>query len=94
LLLGLHGAGASNQGDVFSAHEDVAPRRRDAQNAVFFLGVAADQFVGLADRDALDDAGKGLKDARSMAPLLPVMPMAVRMAPGMGWALSPRLSMR
>src|ERR1700757_4396571 len=27
---------------------------------------------------------------RSTAPLLPVMPMAVRPAPGMGWALRPR----
>src|SRR6266849_3643896 len=38
--------------------------------------------------------GRDSRMPRSIAPLLPVMPMAVRRDPGMGWAFRPRLSMR
>src|SRR5579871_3834000 len=38
--------------------------------------------------------GMDSRTPRSMAPSLPVMPMAVRPAPGMGWALRPRDSIR
>ncbi len=37
--------------------------------------------------------GRLSKAEVSRAPLLPVMPMAVRCAPGMAWALKPRASM-
>ena len=36
--------------------------------------------------------GRLSKTGASSAPLLPVMPIAVRCAPGMGWALNPRAS--
>src|SRR5437899_8961513 len=38
--------------------------------------------------------GMDSRTPRSTAPLLPVMPMAVRIEPGIGCALRPRLSMR
>src|SRR5213595_827114 len=38
--------------------------------------------------------GRDSRMPRSMAPLLPVMPMAVRRDLGMGWAFRPRLSIR
>ena len=63
LGFGFHGAGAGDQGDVAAADEDVAARRGDAEDGVFGLGVAADEFVGLADGDALDDAGQRFEDA-------------------------------
>src|SRR3990172_6263927 len=37
--------------------------------------------------------GRLSKTGRSTAPRLPVMPIAVRCTPGMGWALKPRASM-
>ncbi len=36
--------------------------------------------------------GRFSKAPRSTVPLLPVMPIAVRWAPGMGWACSPSVS--
>ena len=36
--------------------------------------------------------GRLSKTGASSAPLLPVTPMAVRWAPGIGWALNPRAS--
>src|SRR6266849_4682884 len=38
--------------------------------------------------------GMDSRTPRSTAPLLPVMPIAVRIEPGMGCALRPRLSIR
>src|SRR5437660_12361401 len=38
--------------------------------------------------------GMDSRTPRSTAPLLPVMPMAVRIEPGIGCALRPRLSLR
>src|SRR5690348_8662725 len=38
--------------------------------------------------------GSDSRTPRSISPLLPVMPMAVRRDPGIGWALRPRLSIR
>ena len=38
--------------------------------------------------------GRDSRMPRSMAPWLPVMPMAVRRDPGMGWAFRPRFSIR
>src|SRR5882672_6838717 len=63
LLLSFDGARAGNEGDLIAADDDVAGGRGDSQDSVFLLGVAAHEFVRLADRDALDDAGEGLKDA-------------------------------
>src|SRR5712664_38238 len=63
LLFGFDGTGAGNEGDLIAADDDVAGGRGDSNDAVFLLGVAADQFVRFADRDALDDAGKGFEDA-------------------------------
>lgn len=45
-----------------TAEKYVATRSGDAQDAVFFLGVTADEFVGLADRDAFHNAGKGFEN--------------------------------
>lgn len=63
LRFGLDGAGPSDQGDVAAADEDIASGSGDTQDGVFLLGIAAHQFVGLADGDALDDAWKGFEDA-------------------------------
>ena len=63
LLFGFYCAGAADEADVGAAEEDVAAGSGDAEDGVFFLGVAADEFVGLADGDAFDDAGEGFEDA-------------------------------
>src|SRR5712691_4415281 len=64
LLFGFDGAGAGDQGNVVAADDDIAGRRGDSEDAVFFLGVAADELVRLADGDAFDHAGKGFEDAQ------------------------------
>ena len=48
---------------MFAADEDVAARSGDAEDGVFGFHVAADEFVGLADGDAFDDAGERFEDA-------------------------------
>src|SRR5260370_13599255 len=63
LLLGFDGARAGDERDVLAADDDVAGGRGNSEDAVFFFGVAADEFIGLADRDALADAGHGFKNA-------------------------------
>jgi len=63
LRFGFDGARASDKSDVFAADEDVTRWSRDAADRVFFLGVAADEFVGLADGNAFADAGHGFEDA-------------------------------
>jgi len=63
LGFGFDGAGSGDERDVGSADEDVAARRGNAEDGVFGFGVAADELVGLADRDAFDDAGKRFEDA-------------------------------
>jgi len=63
LFLGFDGARTGHQCDVLAADDDVAGRRGDSEDSVFFLGVAADEFVWFADGDAFDDAGEGLEDA-------------------------------
>ena len=63
LLFGFDGAGSGDHGDVRAADEDITGRRGDFDDGVFFLHVAGDEFVGLGDRDALDDAGHGFKCA-------------------------------
>jgi hypothetical protein len=63
LLLGFDRAGARDERDLIATDDDVAGGRRDSQDSVFLLGVAADEFVRLADRDAFDDAGEGFEDA-------------------------------
>src|SRR5260370_450293 len=63
LLLRFDGAGAGNEGFLITADDDFAGVRGDSNDAVFLLGVAADQFVRLADLDALDDAGDSFEDA-------------------------------
>src|SRR6202166_4646560 len=64
LLFGFYRARAANQANVFSTEEDVAGRSGNAQDGVFFFDIAADQFVGLADRNAFDDAGEGFEHAK------------------------------
>jgi hypothetical protein len=49
---------------MLSTDEDVAGRSWDAEDGIFFLGVAADELVGLADGNAFDDAGHGFEDAQ------------------------------
>ncbi len=56
--------GAGDEGNVIAANDDIAGRRGDAQDGIFFLGVAADEFVRFADRDAFDDTGKGFEDTK------------------------------
>ena len=63
LVFGFDGARASDHGDVRAADEDVAGRCGDFDDGVFFLDVARNEFVGLSDRDALDDAGHGFENA-------------------------------
>ena len=63
LGFGFDGAGAGDERDVWTADQDVAARRGDAEDGVFGFGVAADELVGLADGDALDDAGERFEDA-------------------------------
>src|SRR5262249_35908366 len=70
LFLGFNRARARNKRDILPANQDVARRRWDAKNRVFFLGVPADQLVGLADGDALHDAGERLEDAQVNLPLI------------------------
>src|ERR1700730_15278707 len=63
LLLGFYRARAADEAHVFSAEQNVAGRGGNAQDGVFFLDVAADQFVGLADRNAFDYAGTRFEHA-------------------------------
>src|SRR5215467_3178141 len=49
---------------MLPAYNDVPRRRRNAKDGVFFFGVAADQLVGFANRDAFHDAGEGLQSAQ------------------------------
>jgi hypothetical protein len=71
LKFGFDGAGASNHGDMLAADEDVAKGSGNAKDGVFFLGVAADELVGLADRDALDYSGQGFEDAEIDSAIVP-----------------------
>src|ERR1700737_948511 len=64
LLFAFYRAGAANQADVFSTEKNVAARGGNAQDGVFFFDIAADQFVGLADGNAFDYAGKGFEHAK------------------------------
>ena len=63
LLLGFDGARSGDHGDVGTAYEDVTGRSGDADDGVLFLDVAGDEFVGLGDGNAFDDAGHGFEDA-------------------------------
>jgi len=63
LLFGFNGAGTGNQSDVGTANEDVARGSGNADDRIFFLDVAGNEFVGLGDGDAFDDAGHGLENA-------------------------------
>jgi len=63
LFFGFDGARASDHGNVAAADQYIAQRRGDGYDGVFGLGIAADQLVGLANRDAFDDAGEGFEHA-------------------------------
>jgi hypothetical protein len=63
LFLSFDRAGAGDKSNVLAANQDVAHGCGDSNDAVFFFGVAADQLVGLADRDAFGDPRKGFEDA-------------------------------
>jgi len=76
---GFDSAGAGGHGEMFTTNEDVTGGSGDANDGrcrVFY--VERDQFVGLVTGMQFDDAGRDSRTPRSMAPLLPVMPMAVR----------------
>ena len=60
LLARFDGAGSRDDGYAISSELDRAGRRGDADDSVFGFDVAADEFIGLADRDALDDPRHGL----------------------------------
>ncbi len=47
-----------------SANDDVARGRGNVQDGVFFLRVAADQLVRLADGDTLHNAGQRFENAQ------------------------------
>src|SRR5207248_3930208 len=57
LLFGFDGAGTGNESNVLAAYNDFSRGRGDSKDAVFLLGVTADELVRLADGDALPDAG-------------------------------------
>src|SRR5713101_2347363 len=63
LFLGFDGARPGDKSHVPAANDDFAGRSGDSKDGVLFLGVAADQFVRLADGDAFDDAREGFEDA-------------------------------
>ena len=63
LFFGFDGAGTGDEGDMLAADDDVSRGRGDSKDGVFFLGVAADELVGFADGDALDDTGHRFEDA-------------------------------
>jgi hypothetical protein len=63
LLCGFYRARAADEADMGAAEQDVSTGSGDAENGVFLLGVAADEFVRLADGDAFDHAGEGFEDA-------------------------------
>jgi hypothetical protein len=63
LLFAFYRARAADEAHVFAAEKNVAARGGNAQDGVFFFDVAADQFVGLADRNAFDHAGEGFERA-------------------------------
>ena len=63
LRFGFDGTGSGNQRKMNAANEHVTGRRGNPDHRVFFFGLSADQFVGLADRNALCDAGQGFEDA-------------------------------
>ena len=63
LLFGFDSAGSSNHGEMRSTDEDVSRGSGNADNGVFLLNVATDQFVGLGDGNAFDDAGHGFENA-------------------------------
>jgi len=64
LLFTFYRAWAANQAYMFATEKNVAGRSGNAQDGVFFFYVAADQFVGFADRNAFDYAGKGFEHAK------------------------------
>ncbi len=47
----------------------------------------------MGDGNDLEDPGEALEHRPVHRPRFPVTPMAVRWAPGIGWALKPRASM-
>jgi hypothetical protein len=64
LLLGLDGTGAGDESDVGASGEDVARGSGDADDGVFFLDVARDEFVRFGDGNAFDDTGHGFENAK------------------------------
>ena len=64
----------------------VASRPGETDDRVVLLDVAADQFVRLGDADDFLHARHFFQRAGFDLARLPVMPMAVRSAPGMEWA--------
>ena len=63
LLFGFDSAGASDHGNVLAADENVARRSGDADDGVLFLDITRNEFVGLGNGNALDDAGHGFESA-------------------------------
>jgi len=64
LVVGFHGAGSSDHGDVLAANEDIPRGSGDFDDGVFFLDVAGDEFIGLGDGNTFDDAGHGFENAK------------------------------
>ena len=63
LLFGFDGAGTGDHGDVRAADENFTGGSGDGDDGIFFLDVAGNEFVGLGDGNAFDDAGHGFEDA-------------------------------
>ena len=63
LFFGFDSAGPSDHGDMLATDEDVSGGSGNFDDGVFFFHVAGYKFVGLGDRDALDDAGEGFESA-------------------------------
>src|SRR5260370_21031748 len=71
LLLGFDRAGSRDEGDVLASDDDISRRRGNPKDAVFFLCIAADKLVRLANGDAFADAGHGFEDAEVHGAFVP-----------------------
>ncbi len=91
LLPGFNRARPGNHRQVPSANGRIGSR--EANDCILLLYIAAHQLVGLRNPDHFSNAGKFFEVTLIDRALLPVMPMAVRCAPGMGWARKPSCSM-
>jgi len=63
LLFGFHGAGTGDHGDVRAADFHFTGGGGDGEDGIFFFHIAGNEFVGLGDGNAVDDARHGFENA-------------------------------